>query len=136
MELTFRMRPPIWSRGPGSKIRVAYSPLSTACRTSVVLAILGTKLVVVMAHTSCGAVGAAIAGGAPSDSLDHLLSQIRPAIEAGGANEVDAVAWRSARLSAKRLGEDSDIIRGAVEKEGARIVTAFYHLETGEVEFE
>ena len=50
--------------------------------------------------------------------------------------EVDAVAWRSARLSAKRLGEDSDIIRGAVEKEGARIVTAFYHLETGEVEFE
>ena len=119
-------------------VRVAGNLANTSSLASIeyALAVLGTKLVVVMAHTSCGAVGAAIAGGAPSESLDHLLAQIRPAIEADGSNEVDAVAWRSARLSAKRLGEDSDIIRNAVENEGARIVTAFYHLKTGEVEFE
>ena len=117
-------------------VRVAGNVASASSIASIeyALAVLGVRLVVVMAHTSCGAVGAAIAGGAASEYLDHLLVQIRPAIESD--DEVDTVARRNARLGAKRLGEDSDIIRNAIEKQGARIVTAFYHLETGEVEFE
>ena len=50
--------------------------------------------------------------------------------------DVDAVARLNTRLSADRLIAESDIIREAVENDGVRIVTAFYHTGTGEVELD
>ena len=119
-------------------VRVAGNVATTSSIASIEFAVgvLETRLVVVIAHEGCGAVGAALAGDAASDNLDHLLAHIRPAISATAGSDVDAVARRNARHAAERLAAESDIIRGAMEKEGVRIVTAFYHLVSGEVEFE
>jgi len=118
-------------------VRVAGNVASPSIVASIeyALAHLGTKLVVVMAHQSCGAVNAAIEGGDASKSLSHLLSHIQPALEPP-EQEVDVVARRNARISAERLVTESDIIRAATREGGARIVTAFFHLSNGEVEFD
>jgi carbonic anhydrase len=97
---------------------------------------LGPKLVVVMGHESCGAVNAALEGGDAGPNLNHLLEHIQPALAATGEGGVDAVSRSNAALQAERMVQESDIIRRAVEEEGVKIVSAYYHLRTGAFEFE
>jgi len=107
---------------------------STIASIEYAVANLGTKLVVVMGHQNCGAVVAAIAGGSISPCLDYLLEYIQPAVQSSEDPDPDAVARRNAQVSAERLVTESDIIRDAVENDGVRIVTAFYHPSTGQIE--
>jgi carbonic anhydrase len=118
-------------------IRVAGNVANTSSIASIEYAVahLGTKLIVVMGHQSCGAVTAAVQGGDAGKNLSTLLGYIRPALEPP-EQDVDVVARRNARNSATRLVEESEIIRRAVGEGGVMIVTAFFHLSTGEVEFE
>ena len=118
-------------------VRVAGNVANRSSIASIEYAVhhLGVKLVVVMGHESCGAVGAALAGGDNGKNLNHLLEHIQPALVADGGQDIGTVAQRNARLNADRLVEESDIIRRAVESEGVKIIVAYYHLKTGEVEF-
>ncbi len=118
-------------------IRVAGNVANRSSIASIEYAVanLGTKLVVVMAHQSCGAVIAAIAGGDAGPNLNHLLGHIQPALEPRD-DEADVVARRNARINAERLVDDSDIIREAVAEQGVKIVTSFFHFTNGEVEFD
>jgi len=97
---------------------------------------LGTPVIVVLGHQSCGAVTAAIAGGDNGYNLNHLLSHIAPAIAASpeGA-DVNAVVRTNASMNAQELQNRSAIIRGAVESGKLKIASAYYHLESGKVEF-
>ena len=119
-------------------IRVAGDVANTSTIATIEYAVahLGTKLVVVLAHESCGAVTAAIEGASSSENLDHLLAFITPAIDTSGGQDVDSTARRNAGLTASRLVAESEIIRSAVESDGVRVSTAFYHLESGAVDFE
>jgi len=119
-------------------VRVAGNVANTASIASIEFAVarLGVGLVIVLAHESCGAVGAALEGGNAGENLDHLLEYITPALQASGARDADAVARRSARLNAERLTAESSILREAVLRDGLRIVTAFYSFTTGAVEFD
>ena len=109
------------------------NPLSIAS-IEYAVANLGTKLIVVMAHESCGAVAAAIEGGDAGKNLNKLLGYILPVIGSGD-KAVNEVARRNAMQSADRLLSESDIIRPAVAPGDVEIVTAFFHFN-GEVEFE
>ena len=115
-------------------VRVAGNVANRATIASIeyAMAKLETKLVVVMGHDNCGAVAAAMAGSSISPSLDYLLEYIQPAVE--GSVDHDQAARRNTQLSAKRLVSDSKIIRDAVDHGGVRIVTAFYHPGTGQIE--
>jgi carbonic anhydrase len=117
-------------------VRVAGNVANVATVASIEYAVanLGTQLVAVMAHQSCGAVAAAIAGGDATKSLRHLLGYIQPAVAGSDDADVDAVARLNAKLNAKRLVEESDLIREAVENDGVRIVTGFYIPSTGAIE--
>lgn len=119
-------------------VRVAGGVANTASIASIEYAVsqLGVKLAVVMAHEGCGAVAAALAGGQTSRSLSRLMEYIAPAVEACGESHVNAVARVNARLNADRLAAESEIVRRAVEREGLRIVTAYFSLASGEVEFD
>jgi carbonic anhydrase len=118
-------------------VRVAGNVANTSSIASIEYAIaqLGTRLIVVMAHQSCGAVTAAMEGGDAGKNLNTLMGYIRPALEPP-ERDVDVVARRNARNSAQRIIDESDIIRKAVEGGDAKMVTAFFHLSTGEVEFD
>ena len=124
--------------GPGELfvVRVAGNVANPSSIASIEYAVanLGTKLIVVMAHESCGAVAAAIEGGDAGKNINTLLGYIQPVIGSGDI-AVNEVARRNARQSADSLLSESDIIRPAVESGDVEIVTAFFHFD-GEVEFE
>jgi carbonic anhydrase len=108
------------------------------------LTILGSKLVVVLGHSSCGAVSAAC-DDIKMDNLNELLAHIHPAVEAeitvtdsrNSTNKefVNKVGWLNVKYQIKLILETSPIIREAVEKGDAIIAGALYNVETGEVEF-
>ncbi|MCK9995692.1 MAG: carbonic anhydrase [Candidatus Krumholzibacteria bacterium] len=118
-------------------IRVAGNVANLSSIASIEYAVrhLGTKLIVVMAHENCGAVGAAIEGGDAGKHLNHLLSLIQPALEPP-EKDADVIARRNTRVSADRMINESDILRSAVEKDDVKIVTAFFHFSNSEVEFD
>ena len=128
----------LFDAGPGELfvVRVAGNVANPSSIASIEYAVanLGTKLIVVMAHESCGAVAAAIEGADAGKNLNRLLGFIEPVVGSGEA-AVDEVARINARQSADRLLSESDIIRPAVESGDVEIVTAFFHFN-GEVEFE
>ena len=119
-------------------VRVAGNVANTSSIASIEYAVahLGTKLIVVLSHQSCGAVTAAVAGGDNGHNLNHLLAHVTPAIVASkeGA-DVNKVAKKNATLTVEDLKNRSGIIKNAVEKEDVKIVPAYYNLDTGKVDF-
>jgi carbonic anhydrase len=106
----------------------------------------GAKLVVVLGHTSCGAVKGAC-DQAELGNLTALLSKINPAVMAVTEPEnpeertsknaafVDAVALENVRLTVQNVRTYSNVLR-SMEKEGAiKIIGAMYDVATGEVKF-
>ena len=107
---------------------------------------LGTRLVVVMGHTGCGAVSATINElRQPSEDLSSNLSSIvdlvRPAVEPlmdSGAKEAELLnraVQANIHQSVAQLRAGSDILAGQVQGDGLEIVGAQYSLSTGRVEF-
>ena len=119
-------------------VRVAGNIANTSSIASIEYAVahLGTKLIVVLGHQSCGAVTAAVAGGDNGYNLNHLLGQITPAISAcePGA-QVDDVIRKNAMLTAEDLINRSAIIKNGVDNEDVKILPAYYNLDSGKVEF-
>lgn len=118
-------------------LRVAGNIANTDTIASIEYAVahLGTGVIVVMGHESCGAVGAAIAGGDNGYNLNHLLSQIQPALSQTTSTDVNDVVKKNAELSANDLYDRSAIIKGAVDKGELKIVSAYYNLNGGNVDF-
>lgn len=109
----------------------------------------GTRLVVVLGHSTCGAVTATLEElGRPSDAqsrnLQSIVDRIRPAVEpllaAGGAHlspeERMALAVRAnIRASVNQLRHGSEILENLIARDGLLVVGAEYSLETGVVDF-
>lgn len=120
-------------------IRVAGNVANTSSIASIEYAVahLGTKLIVVMGHQSCGAVGAAVQGGDAGPNLNKLVSYIKPAVDKMGADApMEDIIKENANVSASTLMGSSDIISNAVASDGVKIVTAYYNLDSGQVDFE
>jgi len=126
-------------------IRSAGEVADTAGLASIEYAVehLGTKLIVVLGHTSCGAVKATLTTppdkSAGSPSLDALVAAIRPNVsgftmEKAGPQLHYAVEAQVLG-TAERLLRTSPIIKEAVAHGHAKIVKAVYHLDTGLVRF-
>lgn len=105
--------------------------------------VAGSKLIVVLGHTSCGAVK----GACDHVELGHLsglLHKIKPSVDAvkyaGERNSknmefVEKVAERNVLNMLKEIPEKSPIIREMLEKGQIGIVGGMYNVETGAVEF-
>ncbi|MEP5610806.1 MAG: carbonic anhydrase [Cyclobacteriaceae bacterium] len=119
-------------------VRVAGNVANTSSIASIEYAVahLGSKVIVVLGHQSCGAVTAAIGGGDNGYNLNHLLAHVAPAIAASPeGSAVDNVVKKNAELNAEELKNRSSIIADAVNSGKVKIVPAFYSLDSGEVEF-
>ncbi len=106
----------------------------------------GTKLIVVLGHTSCGAVKGAC-DDAKLGNLTTMLSKIKPAVEAvtepsdkslrnsKNPEFVDSVAEKNVQLTIDRIHQESPIL-SEMEKNGEiKIVGAMYDINTGAVTF-
>ncbi len=119
-------------------VRVAGNVANSSSIASIEYAVahLGSKLIVVLGHQSCGAVTAAVAGGDNGYNLNHLLSHITPAIAASkkGAT-VNDVTKKNAELTVGELKNRSEIIGNAINKGDVKVVHAYYNLDSGKVDF-
>ena len=107
-------------------------------------AVSGAKLVLVMGHTSCGAIKGAV-DHVELGNLTGLLEKIKPAVEAvrdvpGERNSkntsfVEAVSETNVRLTVERIRELSPILRDLEKAGKIQIAGCIYDLETGRVRF-
>jgi carbonic anhydrase len=107
-------------------------------------AVSGAKLVLVMGHTSCGAIKGAC-DHVELGNLTGLLEKIKPAVEAvrdvpGERNSkntsfVEAVSETNVRLTVERIRELSPILRDLEKAGKIEIAGCIYDLETGRVRF-
>jgi carbonic anhydrase len=95
-------------------------------------AVLGTKVIMVLGHGSCGAVTAAISGKAVPGQISALYAPIRPAVNEAGPN-LDAAIRANARIQASLLRESSPVIADLVKQGKLLVVAAVYDLATGRV---
>jgi carbonic anhydrase len=131
-------------------IRVAGNVTGPALVGSVefAAAAFGTRLVVVLGHSKCGAIQATLAElQRPSDDLSPnlraILERIRPSVEgllasdlAGDPEALVAHAVRAnIQASAEYLRRGSRLLERLIREEGLLVVGAEYCLATGEVEF-
>lgn len=119
-------------------VRVAGNIANSSSIASMEYAVanLGTSVIVVMGHESCGAVTAAMGGGDNGYNLNHLLSHITPAIAAAGEGaSLAQVVKKNAELTAEELKNRSGIIGDAVASGKVSIVPAYYNLSSGVVDF-
>lgn len=105
--------------------------------------LMGAKVVLVMGHTSCGAIKGAIAN-AELGNLTGLLAKIKPAIQAtnfsGPRTEtnypfVDAVARKNVELTLAEIRSRSPVLSELEASKGVKIAGSMYDLETGVVDF-
>src|SRR5580693_5122693 len=95
-------------------------------------AVLGTKVIMVLAHGQCGAVKATIGGGAVPGQISVLYSAIRPAVDEAGP-DLDATSKANALNHAKLLREASPVIAGQLAENKIKVVAGFYDVGTGKV---
>jgi carbonic anhydrase len=108
----------------------------------------GTRLVVVMGHSQCGAVTATLEEllgrtTTQSHNLRSIVDRVRPSVEsllAGRSIENHEALMREAvranvRVSANHLRHGSELLEQLIRDEGVVVVGAEYSLETGVVTF-
>jgi carbonic anhydrase len=108
--------------------------------------IAGAKLIVVMGHTSCGAIKGAC-DDVKLGNLTKLLAHFKPAIAAvtepadsadrnsKNAEFVQRVADTNVHLMAQKLLNESEVLQEMVDNGEIDIVTAMYDITSGKVEF-
>lgn len=119
-------------------VRVAGNIANSSSIASIEYAVahIGTPVIVVLGHESCGAVTAAVSGGDNGYNLNHLLAHVQPALTASADDaSVNDVVRKNAELTAQELQNRSAIIRDAVANGKLEILPAYYHLGSGEVEY-
>ena len=95
------------------------------------------ELILVMGHQNCGAVKGSI-DNVKLGNLTQLLEHIRPAIKGDTAYKVqmlEETTRNNVKLTMTHILEKSEVIRQMVQDKKVKIVGAFYHLGTGEVDF-
>jgi carbonic anhydrase len=108
----------------------------------------GTRLVVVLGHSQCGAVLATLEElQQPTDNqsrnLRSIVDRVRPSVEALLATElrhdpealVRKAVWANVCVSASHLRHGSEILEQLIHRDGLCVVGAEYSLETGVVDF-
>lgn len=126
-------------------VRSAGESLDFATIASIEYAVahLGSNLIVVMGHESCGAVKAALStlkgGDAGSVWLNKLVADLHPHLkrftELSQTDGVIVESWANVQGVAQDLLERSEIVKKAVASGDVRIQNALYHLGSGEVEY-
>jgi carbonic anhydrase len=126
--------------------RVAGNTVDTGTlgSTEYAVAVLGVKLVMVLGHSGCGAVQAAIevAGGQESYPTDRygaigsLVDAVLPAVESLPADQraLPECVAANALVQAAAIADTGPIIGPAVEAGTVSVVAAVYEIETGRVE--
>lgn len=129
--------------GDAFVIRTAGQVIDDAVLGSIEYSVanLGTPLIMVLGHDSCGAVSAAhgVAGSGqmPRGFQRDLIERIMPSVletQRHGHQDVNSAVVEHTKQTASRLMEQSRVVADAVSNGEVAVVGVFYHLEDGEAE--
>jgi carbonic anhydrase len=95
-------------------------------------AVLGTKVILVLGHSNCGAVKATIQGKEVPGQISSLFPHIQPAVDQAGS-DLAAATKANAKVQASLLSESSTVISGLVKSGTVKVVAGYYDLGTGAV---
>ena len=138
----------IFDQGLGDilSIRIAGNILNEDILGSMELAckIAGSKLIVVLGHTKCGAIEAAC-NNIELGNITSLVKKIKPAIEKetetkserNGNNKIflQNVAEKNVFIVVKKIKEQSGILKDLEESKKIKIIGGLHDIETGKVIF-
>lgn len=96
-------------------------------------AVLGTKVILVMGHSGCGAVKATIQGEDVPGQISSLFSHIQPAVKQAG-HDLEAATKANAKIQAALLRDSSTVISGLLKEDKLKVEAAYYDLTTGKAE--
>lgn len=105
----------------------------------------GSKLIVIMGHTSCGAVKG-VCDHAKLGNLTGMLDKIKPALNEVQTEDgvdrssknldfVNKVAVKNVHLTIEKLKSDSPVLNDMIELGDIKVAGAMYHVESGKVVF-
>jgi carbonic anhydrase len=102
----------------------------------------GTRLVVVLGHTKCGAITAACTDGGHEGSIEFLVKAIAPAVKKtetktgkSGKDIIPDCCKENVFHQIESIFRNSEIVRTAVAKGDTKVIAALYDIDTGKVEF-
>jgi carbonic anhydrase len=95
-------------------------------------AVLGTRAILVLGHSSCGAVKATIEGKAVPGQISALYAPLRAAVDAAGSDLVAAIK-ANAKMQAHLLATASPVLGGLIKEKKLVIAAGYYDLATGAV---
>lgn len=101
-------------------------------------AVLGAKLIVVLGHTSCGAVSAACKIPDVPGHIVTLINAIKPAAELAkkiAGDVVENAVKINVAMEVKQLQSLEPVLTKAIKNGSLKIVGAVYNLSTGQVDF-
>ena len=142
----------VFDQGPGELfvIRVAGNIVSPSQVGSVEFAAerFGTRLVVVLGHTRCGAIQATIEDLTQGDAghsrhllsiVDRIRPSVAPLLQTGLVNDLERLSRLAVRanvaVSVNHLRHGSEVLERLIRTEDLLVVGAEYAIETGVVEF-
>lgn len=96
------------------------------------VAVLGTKVILVMGHANCGAVKATIQGKAVPGQISSFFPHIQPAVDQAGS-DLAAATKANATIQAGLLTKASPVLAPMVKEGKLKIVAGYYDLATGKV---
>lgn len=125
------------------QVRVAGNVSGPDVLGSIAFAVheLGTPVVVVLGHTGCGAVQAALGGELPDGAIVPLVEKLKPVVEQARSEcphcGAMALTDHAAAINVARVRDeilrDSQVVREAVEEGHTVVLGAMYDLDSGEV---
>jgi carbonic anhydrase len=96
-------------------------------------AVLGSKLILVLGHSSCGAVKAALEGATPGGNIQSIVDAIKPGI--AGAKTLEEATKANVHAVEDRIRAKSPLLKAAEDAGKIKIVGGVYTIATGTVTF-
>lgn len=100
--------------------------------------VLGAKLIVVLGHSNCGAVDAALKGMKFDNHIQEILDEILPAIKSlknRSPNSLELAIKQNVRNVEETLKNSKPVLAKLFIEGSLKIEGGYYHLDTGKVEF-
>lgn len=95
-------------------------------------AVLGTKVILVLGHSDCGAVKAAIVNKTVPGQISSLYPHLQPAVDQAGP-DLKATTSANAKIQARLLAESSTVVAGLVKEGQLKVVAGYYDIGSGNV---